>query len=86
MFGMHYGFVGLSLLLVVGLLVAGVVAAVVMSSRSAWPSGGWLAAGRAPADIDPTAGAVRILADRLARGEIDEETYHQRLATLRGTR
>ena len=86
MFGMHYGFMALSLLLVVGLLAAGIAAAMVMSSRSAAPSDGWLAAGRTPADIAPTAGAVRILADRLARGEIDEETYHQRLAALRGTR
>jgi putative membrane protein len=84
MFGMHYGFVGLSLLLVVGLLVIGVVVAVAMSSRSASPGDASPLAGRAPADIDPTAGAVRILADRLALGEIDEETYHQRLAALRG--
>ncbi|MFF4604801.1 SHOCT domain-containing protein [Streptomyces sp. NPDC001339] len=31
------------------------------------------------------ANAEQILAERFARGEIDEEEYHRRLATLRGS-
>ncbi|MBS2963244.1 SHOCT domain-containing protein [Actinocrinis puniceicyclus] len=33
----------------------------------------------------PPASPEAILAERFARGEIDEEEYHARLATLRGT-
>ena len=34
----------------------------------------------------PEADAERVLADRLARGEIETEEYEQRLRTLRATR
>jgi uncharacterized membrane protein len=33
----------------------------------------------------PSAEAMRILAERLARGEIDEQTYRQRASVLRGS-
>ncbi|MDQ6614656.1 MAG: SHOCT domain-containing protein [Actinomycetota bacterium] len=33
-------------------------------------------------DETPTAGAERILAERFARGEIDADEYHRRLADL----
>ncbi|MCC5475767.1 SHOCT domain-containing protein [Streptomyces sp. NPDC059680] len=33
----------------------------------------------------PGSGAEQILAERYARGEIDDEEYHRRLATLRGS-
>ncbi|MEV5880689.1 SHOCT domain-containing protein [Streptomyces sp. NPDC052101] len=33
----------------------------------------------------PVSGPEQILAERYARGEIDEEEYHRRLATLRGS-
>ncbi|UQA94099.1 SHOCT domain-containing protein [Streptomyces halobius] len=33
-----------------------------------------------------TSGAEQLLAERYARGEIDEEEYQRRLATLRGSR
>lgn len=36
---------------------------------------------RPPANGDPQ----QVLAERFARGEIDEEEYHNRLATLRST-
>ncbi|MCU7724880.1 SHOCT domain-containing protein [Actinoplanes sp. KI2] len=39
---------------------------------------------RAPHAVEPD--AERVLADRLARGEIDAEDYEQRLRTLRATR
>jgi len=35
---------------------------------------------------DPVPDAERVLADRLARGEIDSEDYEQRLRTLRAAR
>lgn len=39
--------------------------------------------GRGPSSQPAPAGAGAILADRYARGEIDEQEYRQRLATLR---
>ncbi|MEU7909207.1 SHOCT domain-containing protein [Actinoplanes sp. NPDC049118] len=39
-----------------------------------------------PAASDPLPGAERILADRLARGEIDTDEYAQRLRALRAER
>ena len=33
----------------------------------------------------PASGPEQVLAERYARGEIDEEEYHRRLATLRGS-
>lgn len=39
-------------------------------------------AATAKASADPRTGALRILADRFARGEIDEEEYYTRLSVL----
>ncbi|MEV4642921.1 SHOCT domain-containing protein [Actinoplanes sp. NPDC049548] len=39
-----------------------------------------------PASPDPTADAERVLADRLARGDIDTDEYQRRLQTLRAER
>jgi putative membrane protein len=52
------------------LLVAGVV---------------WLVQGRSPArrDLDPAASGRRILDERYARGDIDDEEYRRRRAELR---
>lgn len=36
-----------------------------------------------PAPADPLAGARTILAERFARGEIDEDDYHLRMSALR---
>lgn len=47
------------------------------------------ATGRAPGLSPPPAagpGPQQILAERFARGEIDEQEYHSRLATLSGAR
>lgn len=35
------------------------------------------------ASADPRAGAMRILAERFARGEIDEDDYYNRVSVLR---
>jgi len=64
----------LSTLLFWGLVIAGIVALVRYTSRSA-PQGGSTA---------DTATPQRILAERYARGEIDEEEYTRRLAVLGG--
>ena len=60
---------------VLGLLVLGVVLLVRSTQRT--PDGPW----RAPAPRSPE----QSLAERFARGEIDEDEYRQRLATLAGT-
>lgn len=61
---------------VVALVAAGVVIAVVAATRSTRaPSGGNV--------LEPTAGAEQILAERLARGEIDTEEYQARLHAMR---
>ncbi|HEX2312217.1 MAG TPA: SHOCT domain-containing protein [Thermomonospora sp.] len=38
---------------------------------------------KAAGAVDPLAGARSILAERFARGEIDEDEYHLRMAALR---
>jgi len=73
--GMHgwgYAFMALGTLLFWGLVIAGIVAAVryaARGDRSLQPSAGW-----------PT--PEQILADRYARGEIDEDDYRERLRTI----
>ncbi|MFE9695113.1 SHOCT domain-containing protein [Micromonospora sp. NPDC005806] len=59
-------------LVILGLIIGGVILLVRRLDRG--PSG-------QPA---PVASAEAILADRYARGEIDEREYRQRLGTLRG--
>lgn len=69
---MMYGFgMGFFWLLVVALVVVGVVWAV----RN---SGAW----QRPPELPPPADPRRILDERLARGEIDEEEYRRRRDTL----
>jgi putative membrane protein len=63
-----------STLLFWGLVIAGIVALVRYTGRSA-------ARGGSTAD---TATPQRILAERFARGEIDEDEYTRRLAVLGG--
>lgn len=48
-----------------------------------WNRGGW---GESQAGSTQRASAEDILADRFARGEIDEAEYQDRLSTLRATR
>jgi len=63
-----------STLLFWGLVIAGTVVLVRYTDRGG-PQGG---------PIDATATPQRILAERFARGEIDEEQYTRRLAVLGG--
>jgi putative membrane protein len=46
-------------------------------------NGGAAAAAADPAAADPTAKARSVLAERFARGEIDEDEYLMRMSTLR---
>ncbi|MFF4209541.1 SHOCT domain-containing protein [Streptomyces sp. NPDC001796] len=46
------------------------------------PPGGWHGTWQ---KTPPGSGPEQILAERYARGEIDDEEYHRRLATLRGS-
>lgn len=52
-------------------------------SHRTGPAAPWRGPGSAPAPA-PRPAAEQILADRLARGEIDVDDYRQRLAVLRG--
>ena len=65
----------LSNLLFWGLLIAGVIALIRYTGRSA-PQGSSTA---------PSATPERILAERFARGEIDEDEYTRRLRVLSGS-
>ncbi|MFJ8159519.1 SHOCT domain-containing protein [Streptomyces sp. NPDC096136] len=62
-----------------GLIVAAVVLVVRTSRGDAAPGRSVPAAG-----ADPARGAEALLAERYARGEIDDEEYGRRLAVLRG--
>lgn len=77
--GWGYAFMGLNSLLFWALLIVGGIALFRYLARSApGPSG---------AGPDPSRStAEQILADRYARGEIDDDEYHRRLDTLRGSR
>lgn len=66
---------GLLTLLLIALVILGIIALVRYIGRSADHASG---PGRRPTR------AEQILAERFARGEIDEEEYRQRLGTLRG--
>ena len=63
----------ISSLLFWGLIIAGIVALVRYTGRSTYTSAPPPAAGPAP---------QQVLADRFARGEIDEEEYRRRLQVL----
>jgi len=73
--GWGFGLMGIGMLLVWVLVIVGLVILIrylVRGDRRSAPT---------PA-APPT--PERILAERFARGEIDEEEYHRRLDTLRG--
>ena len=71
MSGWGYGFMGVGMALFWGLLIFGIVVLL------RYTGGG---RGQPPAPDS----AERILAERFARGEIDEQEYRQRLDVLRG--
>ena len=73
--GWGYALMAVSMVLFWGVVILGIVALVRYLGRSSPSAGG---AGVSP----PT--AEQVLAERFARGEIDEQEYQSRLATLRG--
>ena len=76
MSGWGYALMGVGTLLFWGVIIAGIVVLVRYLSR------GDAQGGARAADRPPT--AEQVLAERFARGEIDEEEYRRRLDTLRG--
>ena len=75
MSGWGYVVMAISMVLFWGLVIAGIVVLVRYVTRTQEPRGG------RPADRSPS--AEQVLAERFARGEIDEEEYRRRLETLR---
>jgi putative membrane protein len=65
----------ISMVVLWGLVIAGIVILVHYLARSEQPRGG------PPADREPS--PEQMLAERFARGEVDEAEYHRRLETLR---
>lgn len=72
--GWAYGLMGVTSLLFWTALVLGAIALSRHLRSSAAP-------GRTASDTHPE----QVLADRYARGDIDDEEYHRRLDTLRGS-
>lgn len=70
--GLDWGMMGMGWLLM--LMIAGLVAWMLIRA----------APGPTPTDRDPTSSAQRILAERFARGDIDDEEYQRRSAELSG--
>ncbi|WP_063053484.1 SHOCT domain-containing protein [Nocardia arthritidis] len=75
MSGWGYGLMTVGMVLFWALVIAGVILTVRYLAQPSAPVGG------API-VRPS--AEQVLAERFARGEIDADEYHQRLATLRG--
>ena len=75
MTGWGYALMSVSMVLFWGVVILGIVALVRYLGRSSQSTGG--AGGPRPS-------AEQLLAERFARGEIDEQEYQSRLAALRG--
>ncbi|MBF6221998.1 SHOCT domain-containing protein [Nocardia abscessus] len=75
MSGWGYGLMTVGMVLFWALVIGGVILTVRYLVQPSAPVGG------API-VRPS--AEQVLAERFARGEIDADEYHQRLATLRG--
>jgi putative membrane protein len=77
-YGSGWGFALMAVSMVVfwGLVIGAIV--LIVRATSGTPG-----AGSPPPAAGP--GPQQILAERFARGEIDEQEYHSRLATLRGS-
>ena len=73
--GWGYALMPVSMVLFWGLVILGVIALIRYFARTPQRPDGTRAA-------HPT--AEQVLAERFARGEIDEQEYHSRLAALRG--
>ena len=75
MTGWGYAFMTVSMVLFWGVVILGIVALVRYLARSGQSAGG--------AGV-PRPTAEQVLAERFARGEIDEQEYQSRLAALHG--
>ena len=77
-YGSGWGFalMAMSMVLFWGLVIGAVVLIIRTTSQGPGPS--------SPPAAGPGQGPQQILAERFARGEIDEQEYHSRLATLSG--
>ena len=73
--GWGYAFMSVSMVLFWGVVILGIVALLRYLARSSQSVGG--------ANMPGTT-AEQVLAERFARGEIDEQEYGSRLAALRG--
>jgi putative membrane protein len=76
MSGWGYALMTVSMVLFWGAVIVGIVALVRHFGRSGQQTS---------APPSPPASPEQLLAERFARGEIDEEEYRQRLAVLQGT-
>lgn len=74
--------------LVIPLLFIGLIVFAIIFSASRRRRYGWSAAGHPgrPPFATPTGGAEHTLAERFARGDIDEQEYRARLEVLRAVR
>jgi len=80
MSGWGYALMTVSMILFWGAVIFGIAALVRYFGRSGQPP----AAPSPPQSAESPSSPERLLAERFARGEIDEEEYRQRLAVLRG--
>ena len=82
MSGWGYALMTASMILFWGAVIFGVVALVRYFGRSGQPPA---PTPPPPQSAESPPSAERLLAERFARGEINEDDYRQRLAVLRGT-
>jgi putative membrane protein len=80
MSGWGYALMTISMVLFWGAVIFGIVMLVRYFGRSGQPS----AEPRPPQSAESPQSPEQLLAERFARGEIDEEEYRQRLAVLQG--
>ena len=79
MSGWGYALMTVSMILFWGAVIFGIVMLVRYFGRSGQPP----AEPRPPQSAESPQSPERLLAQRFARGEIDEDEYHQRLTSLR---
>ena len=80
MSGWGYALMTVSMILFWGAVIFGIAALVRYFGRSGQPP----AAPSPPQSAESPSSPERLLAERFARGEINEDEYRQRLAVLRG--
>jgi putative membrane protein len=80
MSGWGYALMTVSMVLFWGAVIFGIVMLVRYFGRSGQPP----AEPRSPQSLESPQSPERLLAERFARGEIDEEEYRRRLAVLQG--